>query len=129
MMTNQKSAIGSPRIYSREDVTKLYIIFIMRYMLNSEKILELLGKNEKETNAFGAKRLGIFGSYARGEQRKGSDVDILVEFEKGKKTFHNYMQLKFFLEKLLGRKVDLVIKEAIKPMLKSSILRSVKYAT
>ena len=54
---------------------------------------------------------------------------MLVEFEKGKKTFDNYMELKFFLEDLFNCKVDLVILESIKSDLKPHILRSVKYAT
>ena len=70
---------------------------------------------------FGVKELYIFGSYVRGEQKKDSDIDIMVEFEKGKKTFNNYMDLKFFLEELFERKVDLVIKEAVKPKLKEYI--------
>ncbi len=55
-------------------------------------------------------------------------MDLLVEFEKDKITFDNYMDLKFFLEYLFKRKVDLVMHEAIKPDLKPYILGSVKYA-
>ncbi len=70
---------------------------------------------------FGVKKLYIFGSYVRGEQTPESDIDILVEFEKGKKTFDNYMDLKFYLEDLFGKKVDLIIKEAVKPKLRKYI--------
>jgi len=77
---------------------------------------------------YGVKRIGIFGSYVKSKQRMDSDVDILVEFEKGKKTFNNYMELKFFLEGLLKNKVDLVISESIKPELRPYILKSVRYA-
>lgn len=76
---------------------------------------------------FGIKEIGIFGSYARGEENKFSDIDILVEFEEGKKTFDNYMDLKFYLEELFGIKVDLVIKSAIKSKLKNYILEEVIY--
>ena len=48
----------------------------------------------------------------RGEQKEKSDIDILVEFEKGKKTFDNYMDLKFFLEEIFGVEVDLITIEA-----------------
>ncbi|NOQ33714.1 MAG: nucleotidyltransferase [Methanosarcinales archaeon] len=72
--------------------------------------------------------IGVFGSYARGEQREGSDIDILVEFEKGYKTFDNYMELKFFLEEILTSKVDLVIKTAIRDEIKQNILSEVTYA-
>ena len=70
---------------------------------------------------FGVKKLYIFGSYVRGEQTPESDIDILVEFEKGKKTFDNYMDLKFYLEELFGKKVDLIIKEAVKQKLRKYI--------
>ena len=98
-------------------------------MLESDEILKKIEENKDQIKKFGVKRIGLFGSCVRGEQKKGSDIDILVEFEKGKKTFDNYMELKFFLEDLFNCKVDLVILESIKPDLKPHILRSVKYAT
>ena len=98
-------------------------------MLTSEAIIEKIDENGKKIRGYGVKRIGLFGSYMRNEQKVGSDIDILVEFEKGKKTFDNYMNLKFFLEELFGCKVDLVIIEAIKSDLRPYILRSAKYAT
>jgi len=77
---------------------------------------------------YGVKKIGIFGSFARGEENQGSDVDILVEFDEGKKTFDNYMDLKYFLQDLFGRKIDLVTIQALKPQLKEDILRGVIYA-
>ncbi len=77
---------------------------------------------------FGVKKIGIFGSFARGEEKKGSDVDILVEFADGRKTFDNYMELKFFLENLFGREVDLVTSASIKPRLKENINGEIAYA-
>ncbi|HEK24904.1 MAG: nucleotidyltransferase family protein [Desulfurella sp.] len=74
-------------------------------------------------NTFHVKDIALFGSYARGEQTKKSDIDILVEFESNHKTFRNYMGLKFYLESLLGLKVDLVSKTAIKERLKDSIVK------
>ncbi|MBX0311668.1 MAG: nucleotidyltransferase family protein [Sulfurihydrogenibium sp.] len=71
---------------------------------------------------FGVSEIAIFGSYARGEQRDDSDVDIMVEFRKGFKTFDNYMDLKFYLEELLGRRVDLIIKSAIRFRIKPFII-------
>jgi uncharacterized protein len=78
-------------------------------------------------NAFYVKTIGVFGSYVRNKQTKRSDVDILVEFEKGHKDFFNYIRLKYYLEASLGRKVDLVIKEAIKPRLRERIFNEVVY--
>jgi predicted nucleotidyltransferase len=96
--------------------------------LRRDYILKAIKKNDGKIKAFGVKRIGLFGSYVRGEQKKGSDVDILVEFERGSKTFDNYMGLKFFLEDLLDCKVDLVISEALKPLIKPQIMKEVLYA-
>lgn len=76
---------------------------------------------------FHVRELGIFGSYIRGEETEGSDIDVLVEFEKGHKDFFNYMRLKYYLEELLGVKVDLVLKNAVKSRLKERILSEVEY--
>jgi len=78
-------------------------------MLTSEVILKKIRENMNVIRGYGVEKIGLFGSYVKGEQRLGSDVDILVEFKRGMKTFDNYMGLKFFLEDLLGCKVDLVI--------------------
>ncbi len=77
---------------------------------------------------FGVRKIGIFGSFARGEEREDSDLDVLVVFEEGQKTFDNYMDLKFYLEYLFGRQVDLVTEKALKPQLKDIITNDVVYA-
>jgi len=76
---------------------------------------------------FKVQEVGVFGSFARGEETLKSDVDILVDFEKEGKTFDNYMGLKYFLEELLGLKVDLVMKGALKGELRDIILSEVVY--
>ncbi len=97
-------------------------------MLTYKNILTKLEENTATIKRYGVKRIGLFGSYLRKEQKATSDIDILVEFEKNKITFDNYMDLKFFLEDMFKCKVDLVMKEAIKPDLKPYIIGSVKYA-
>lgn len=72
------------------------------------------------------KQIGVFGSFARGEESPESDIDIIVEL--GEQTFDHYMDLKFRLEELLQRPVDLVIADTIKPRLKPIIERDVVYA-
>jgi predicted nucleotidyltransferase len=67
---------------------------------------------------YGVTRIGIFGSFVRGEERSDSDVDVLVEFKEGQETFNNYMDLKFYLEDLFQRNVDLVIRDSIKRRLR-----------
>jgi len=79
--------------------------------MNKEEILQSLNENSDMIRGFGVRKLGLFGSYARGNEKEASDIDFLVEFEK--KTFDNYMDLKIFLERLFGCKVDLVIAENI----------------
>ena len=91
--------------------------------------LALLRHHEAEIKKlFGVKQIGIFGSFVRGEEKPESDVDVLVEFWEGEKTFDHYMDLKFYLEDLFRRKVDLVMKGAIKPRLREPILSEVIYA-
>jgi len=97
-------------------------------MLKVDAVLKKIEENIDVIRGYGVKRIGVFGSYVESKQRMDSDVDILVEFEKGKKTFNNYMELKFFLEGLLKNEVDLVISESIKPELRPYILKSVRYA-
>ena len=92
-------------------------------------VLQILKEHEiliKEK--FGVKRIGIFGSFVRGEEKAGSDIDVLVEFDETKTTFDYYMDLKFYLEDLFKREVDLVIESSIKPRLKDNIMREVVYA-
>lgn len=97
-------------------------------MLSNDTILKKIEENRKTIREYGIKRIGLFGSYIRSEQKDGSDIDILIEFGEGEKTFDNYMDLKFFLEELFGCNVDLVTAEAVKPRLKPYILENVKYA-
>ena len=97
-------------------------------MSTLEKVVNTIKKNEEVIKKkFKVREIGIFGSVVRGEETEKSDIDIVVEFESGGKNFDNYMELKFFLEELLGASVDLVSKSAIKERLKSKILEEVVY--
>ena len=97
-------------------------------MSSKDRILNTIQQHSDEIKIYGVKKVGLFGSFARSNQTHGSDIDILVEFERGGKTFDNYMGLKFLLEKLFHRKVDLVIKDALKSRIKNHVLSEVKYA-
>ncbi len=94
-------------------------------------IIELKKKLEAKApflrETFHVTNIGIFGSYVKGKETASSDIDILVSFERGYKDFFNYMRLKYYLEEIVERKVDLVIKEAVKPMLREKILGEVEY--
>jgi hypothetical protein len=75
---------------------------------------------------FKVKRIGIFGSYLRGEQSEESDVDILVEFSGP--IGWEFIDFKEFLEETLGQEVDLVTLRALKPQMRDRILKEVVYA-
>ena len=85
--------------------------------------------NREHLARFGVKRFGLFGSFVRSEQNEESDVDILVDFDPNEKTFDNFMNLAFFLEELLGRRVDLVTRESLSPHIGPRILAELEYAT
>lgn len=70
--------------------------------------------------------IGFFGSYVRGEQKKTSDLDILVSFTEAPSLF-TFIELEDFLSQQLGIKVDLVMKDSLKPRIKSSILQEAVY--
>jgi predicted nucleotidyltransferase len=75
---------------------------------------------------FGVKELGVFGSYVTGRQRSDSDLDILVDFDEGHRlTMFEFVRLERHLSKLLGVKVDLVMKSALKPSIGERILAQV----
>ena len=76
---------------------------------------------------FKVKEIGIFGSFVKNEQTEKSDIDILVEIEKGHKDLFNFLRLKEYLKNLLNAEVDLVMKNGIKPRLKEIILKEVVY--
>lgn len=80
-----------------------------------KKVVPILKKNK-------VVRAGIFGSYAKGEQNKNSDVDILIEFNDPKMSLLGIIALELELKKLLGKKVDLLTYNGISPYLKDIIL-------
>ncbi len=92
-----------------------------------ERIEAVINKHKKDiTKKYQVKEIGVFGSYVRGEQKGASDVDILVEFDVVPDMF-KFLELERYLEEILGMKVDLVRKEAIREELRDSILSEVIY--
>jgi hypothetical protein len=77
---------------------------------------------EAVRDRFGVRHLAVFGSVARGEDRSDSAVDVFVTFD-GPANFDDFMELKFYLEDLLGRRVDLVTRPALRPELRDRIER------
>jgi hypothetical protein len=97
-------------------------------MKKIEEIKEILTEHKEELRErFKVREIGVFGSYVRGKQKKkGSDIDILVEFEEPIGLFE-FMDLEEYLSNLLGSKVDLVSKKALKPRIGEYILKEVVY--
>lgn len=96
--------------------------------LTGPEIIALLASRKSAMAAgYGLEEIGLFGSYAEGDAGPDSDIDLLVELKAGHKSFFNFLRLKFELESLLGREVDLVMRSALKPRLRDRILRQVRY--
>ena len=92
-------------------------------------VVTVIRQHQANIKAFGVKRLGLFGSFVRNEQTGDSDIDLLVEFEAGQKTFDNFMQLSFFLEEQFNRPVELVTVESVSPYLRPHITQEVEDVT
>jgi predicted nucleotidyltransferase len=92
----------------------------------TEYVFQMLEPYQEKLRALGVRKLGLFGSYARGEGKESSDLDFLVELEQ--ETFDSYMTFKAFLEDLFEAEVDLVLVDAIRPRLRDTILGETVYA-
>jgi hypothetical protein len=94
--------------------------------MTKNTVLNSIRIHKKELKEkFTVRRIGVFGSLARDDADRASDVDILVEFDQP--TFDHYMDLKFFLEQLLNVEVDLVMADTVKPRLRPYISQEVVY--
>ena len=96
-------------------------------MNSIDHIMRIIADSREELHSeFGVIGIGIFGSVVRGDQRAGSDIDILVEFERPI-GFVRFMRLEKRLAELVGMPVDLVTKKALKPHIGKRILQEVRY--
>ena len=84
--------------------------------LTPQTIIRTLEEQKSVLRKYGVKKIGLFGSFLKRTTHKKSDIDLLVRFDEP--TFDKYMELKFMLEKLFHRKVDLVIEGSLKPSLR-----------
>lgn len=115
--------------YSDHEKLLTYFEVQLRYeeykMKTHKQIEQVLREHKTElAEKYKVKEIGVFGSYVRGEEKKTSDVDILVEFEEIPDLF-KFIELERYLEKLLGLRVDLVRKKALREELKDIILTEV----
>ncbi len=89
------------------------------------EIIGLLEKHKDILNKFKVKKIGLFGSFAWGEQKRHSDIDFMVEFYEP--TFDNFMDLLLSLEKLFNRKVELITDGSLSPHLQPLVEKEIKY--
>ncbi len=94
--------------------------------LTRDAILKRLEEHRDAIRGYGVRRLGLFGSQARGEASEASDLDFVVEFDR--KSFDAYMDLKAYLEELFGCPVDLVLADAVKPRLRVAVVEEAIHA-
>jgi uncharacterized protein len=100
----------------------------MKANLHKETILQMLVANKEQLATYGVNKIGLFGSHVRNEANENSDIDLLVNIQKEKKTFNNFLSLNYYLEELFGRKVELVTSQSLSPYIGPHILKTVEYA-
>ena len=101
----------------------------MDQKLDKNSIIQTLYSHRKELKDFGVDRIGLFGSYYTNNAHPNSDIDFLVEIQKERKTFRNFMALAYFLETIFQKKVDLVTTQSLSPYIGPHILKSVEYVS
>jgi len=93
---------------------------------SKQELLAAIISNKEVIKGFGVSNLGVFGSFSKGTFTETSDVDLLVDFFPEQKTFDNFMELSFFLEDLLGRKVELVTLQSLSQFIGPYILNELE---
>lgn len=92
---------------------------------SSTEIFEILSRNKELLKKYRVKKIGLFGSFVRDESNNESDIDLLVDFEE--KSFDNFIGLVFELEKIFGRKVDLLTEKGISPYILPFVQNEVRW--
>lgn len=108
-------------------INKIIMIETKHKVENKEQLFELLYANLDTIKSYGVSQFGVFGSFVRNEMNEDSDVDFLVDFFPGKKTFKNFMSLALFLDDLCGRKSEVVTKKGLSKYIGPKILSTVVY--
>jgi hypothetical protein len=93
--------------------------------LTDKEIIKILRKQTDILRKYGVKKIGLFGSYVRGEQKEGSDIDFLVEFEEP--SFDNFMDLAFYLEELFHKKIELITSGSLSPYIQPYVEKEVRW--
>lgn len=96
-----------------------------RKTLTANDIHKLLRKHSEVLKKYRVRRIGLYGSYARGAQRKLSDIDFIVDFIKP--SFDDFMELSFSLESILGRKIDLITHGSLSPRILPYVSKEIRW--
>ena len=96
-----------------------------REILTDKIIFDKLKRRKNILKKYGVKKIGLFGSFIRGEQKRYSDIDFLIEFDKP--DFDNFMDLAYYLEDLFDRKVELITNGSIIPYIQPYVEKEVKW--
>ncbi len=92
-------------------------------------ILNFIESNRDSIHSYGVKKMGLFGSYVRNDQNDKSDIDLLVEFDSDKLNYNNYINLAYYLEDNLDKKIDLITMDGLSPYIGPYILKEVEYVS
>ena len=95
--------------------------------MSSAYVIHQLTSHKTEIIPTGVMKVGLFGSFVRGEERATSDIDLLVEFHPGQKSYRNLLHFAEIAERILGRHVEVVTPEGLSPFIKPHILKEIKY--
>ena len=97
---------------------------------NKKALMQILHTNKEQIRSFGVKNINLFGSFTKDNLvTDQSDIDFLVEFEEGKKSFDNFIDLNYFLEELTGRKVELLTHQSLSKFIGPHILKQLEHVS
>jgi predicted nucleotidyltransferase len=96
-------------------------------MFDKENILSVLQKDKLLLKSFCLSRIGLFGSVSRRQYKNGSDIDFLLEYQPGRKTFDNFIKVVDYLEASFGGEIDVVTKESVSSFIYNEIQKDINY--
>lgn len=118
--------MGAPQLQKKNYICTTNDL-VMANPLNKAIIVGRLQQQRSKLKDFGVLSIGLFGSYVKDQATENSDVDVIVDIRKEKKTLLNFMALAYFLEDVLGKKVDLITLQSLSPHIGPHILNTVEY--
>ena len=92
--------------------------------LTKQEVVHILETHQDDLKKYKVKKIGLFGSYASGKQSQRSDIDFIVEFSEP--SFDNFMNLVSYLERMFGKKVDVLTREGVEGIRLDSVAKSIK---